>query len=561
MSERYRITAPDGQKYMVTVPDGTPQSQVMQYAMDQYRRQQQQPKPPAATPASPPAAPPVAARQPGSDTEFIKNGRLGYQPSSVVRPLAKGLGRAATFIPDIATWAQNKLIPENEFFGPALQAPGDWLQSVIDEYTTAPETSGGQTAEELAAMATGMFAGGGGGAKMPPLRLASTAKPAVKRLAEQGVTMTPGQRKGGTLNWLEENAGKIIPFIRNARSKAVEQWNVANLNDALKDARGDPVPAGLTGRDAISHAKNEMTRRYGEVYANAKVSPFSSATPFGQALIKVRQLFAGTQAGESSVLSQQQIAALKDIIDNKVVARFTSSGEASGKTITEIEEALRTEAAKHEGGDYGDRAIATALGDLHKAFEETIKKQNPAIAADLERLDQGYAKFKLSEKSSLASMTKEGNYTVGQRLNAIKNRDTSKDKGSTAAGKAPGQDVAEEAQRVLGNTQPDSGTTTGVMLLDALRLAGPAVVGGAGGSLAGDPAAGLLMGLGVQGGGAGLYSQPVLKLLQQSALRDSPELFRTLGAIGGGTPRPEDHDLSPTDLSKLMQEAGLPAGL
>lgn len=451
---------------------------------------------------------------------------LGPWASAAARPIAKGLGGIGTAIPDFATQVAN-LVPEKVGgvnFGPKLQSPGGLLNQWVDQGTTAPQGRAGQIAEDVSTM----LVGGMGGPKMSTT---PNSNPIVKRLAQEGVTMTPGQRAGGLANTLEEKASKILPPIGNARAKAVEQWNTARLSEALKDAKGAAVPRDMTGRDAIRHTYQQLQNRYqsvlGKMKADLNAGPQGSRlpTPAGQAwqpgslreaVEKVRSVGAN--------LDPSQRGTLNDVIDNQVIGKFTRQGRASGETIKEIEETLRTEAEKHESLTYQDRKLSQALYQLRADLKAALQRENPKLASELEGVDRGYAKYKLSARASNYRQAGSGNYTPGQRLQAVRERDATKDRNAFSTGTARGQAEAEEAQSILGNTQPDSGTPMGTALLSALGI-------GMGGGAVGHAGAAVPY-LGALGGSAAAYSQPVLKWLQDRGLNAYPELLSKLGIAG-----------------------------
>jgi hypothetical protein len=482
------------------------------------------------------APPAPTSPAPASATPKAGSPRLGPVASQAARPIAEGLAGIAGMVPDAATRIANLLPssmapywdPKTGFHmsgEPQATLPTDAAQKIIDKFTTQPQTG----LEKGAELVNSMLVGGMAGPKMPKT---STVGPIAQRLANEGVTTTPGMRAaergtavGRSLGALEEKAGAVLPPIKNARAKAVEQWNTARLNESLRSAgiQGS-VPKGYTGRDAIKYTYQQLQDRYNDLYSRARLD-LNQAPKLKQALQNARARFANARNPNdpnSRVLNEEQSHTLKDIIDNTMIRNFSRKGEMSGQKLKEIEETLRVEAEEHEKrGSYQDRQLAGVLRELRESFKQSVSDQNPKISKDLDAVDKGYAQYKLSERASVQSATKSGGYTPGQRLMAAKARDTSADKGRFARGEERGQTEAEEAQSVLGNTQPDSGTPFGSALVGAaLGLGGglthlnPAVIAAAIGSPA-------------------VYSQPVLKLLQDRALSNDPELFSKLGALMG----------------------------
>jgi hypothetical protein len=322
----------------------------------------------------------------------------------------------------------------------------------------------------------------------------STMRPEVAALDEQGVTMTPGQRGGKLASAAEERltswpiAGDVI---KSARGKAVEQWNRAELNDAVKDAGGVPIPKSRTApRDALYHVESEMKRRYGEVLGkmSGELDP-----QFQAKIAHTREV--------TSKLDKEHAAAVDDLIKTEVEGKFTN-GKAPGDTVKEIQETLRTEADNYRRGGYQDRKTAQAIDQVRTDMSEMLKRVNPKLAPELEGIDKGYAKFKASSKASLYNKKGGGVYSPVQKLRAIEARDKSKDKGRFATGKARGQKEAQDAEKVLGNTVPDSGTAGRGALLETLIH---------------KPWA--LSVLPVSALASIAYSQPVLRALQRAGVR------------------------------------------
>jgi len=469
-----------------------------------------------------PAAPSAAAAGP----------RLGPTASGLVRGPLEGLTGVVTGIPDLATMIGNttgNLIDKGGqalgapagFMGPDVKSPGASVQELIDKFTTAPTSRSGKLMETLNAILYGSMAG-------PKVKVPNNVNPVVKRLAQEGVTMTPGQRAGGLANKVEEKAGAIFPSVKNARGRAMQDWNTAEVNKALHVAGAKPVPAGVSGQAALKHAKKEMQARYTAVLSKMRADAHAAPGPNPAGSIARP----GVPQPGSFLDSVQRVKAvganldrayrreLDRVLDTEVAGRFTSSGKASGETIQRIGEAL-DENIRSFGNqpNYQERKLIQAYRQVQKDLTDMLMRQNPKVAPEYKKLEEGYARYKTSIRSAVKAPTQEGRYTPGQRLAAIKARDKSPDKERFAMGEAPGQSEAQEAHSVLGNTLPDSGTPQGMALLEA-------------GKLASHP----LLSLGV-GGLPLVYSPAVLKKMQEKALQD-PKVSRLLGILGGAQQAP-----------------------
>ena len=388
-------------------------------------------------------------------------------------------------IPDAVTGAYN-----------AVTHPGETLEKVKG---ITPEDVGKGIGGMAAGGAAGRAAGVLGDVAGPAVKAAVGGKPVsqtVRDLASKGVVTTPGMR-GGKIGSAVEQRLTSVPLagdmIKSARAKTTQQWNRAELNDAIKDAGGTPVPAARTGRDAIFHVEQEMKKAYSRVLGNmqATLDPAFDA-----------QLQQIKSAPRLSAKSQKTVA---DFLDSEVKAKF-KGGKIDGEGLKEIEETLRTEADDYRAGGYQDRKIATALDMAREQLGALLKKQNPQLAAELEGVDRGYAKFKVASKASLYSKKGEGAYTPVQKLRALAAKDKSKDKQRTASGQRAGQKETEAVERVIGNTEPDSGSAGRIATMEAVLGLGSYALHNPAMAIAG--AASPI-----------LYSQPVLKALQKRALR------------------------------------------
>jgi len=393
--------------------------------------------------------------------------------------------------------------------GNAVMHPVDTTQKVGDYLKNLkPEQAGESVGGMLAGGAAGKAAGVLGDVVGPAAKAAIGAKPvsqAVRDLAGKGVVMTPGMRGGKMASAIEQRLTSVPlvgDMIKRARGKTTEQWNRAEINDAIKDAGGTPLPEGRKGRDALFHAETEIGKSYDRVLSKMS-GDLHSADPQG---VTFGQFLDQTKTMASQGLEPNTAKVVNDIIDKKVIAKFTGAGKASGETIKEIQETLRTEGDQLKGGTYQDRKAAEALKQVSADMKAMLKRENPTEAANLDKVDRGYAKFKASSKASLYSTKNEGTYTPAQKLQAIRARDKSKDKGRFSTGKAHGQKDAEAVESVIGNTEPDSGSAGRIATMEAFL--------GGGGAIAGHPLAAA-----AAAAAPLMYSQPVLKMLQNLALK------------------------------------------
>ena len=345
--------------------------------------------------------------------------------------------------------------------------------------------------------------------------------PEVKKLIDEGVSLTPGQIAGGVAQRVEDGLTSLPVLgdaIKAAQKRGIESFDAAAINRALKPI-GKSVPKDLKGQDAVKFAQEALGEAYDSLLpkmignldnaapANALPAAAGQAAKptFRQELEVIRKMGEG--------LPEAQAGQLNRIIDNEVVKRFTEGGRASGETLKNIESKLGDMVKSFGRSDnYDVRTMGDAVKEIRNAMRRMIEDVNPGHGEALSAINSGYANFKRIQKAAGALGAKEGVFTPAQLQNAVKAADISKDKARFAVGEALMQDLAGAGKKVLSQTVPDSGTP--------FRVANMAMLGG--GAMV-NPliAAGAL-------GAAGAYTKPAQKVIE-ALLVKRPELLRQLG--------------------------------
>jgi hypothetical protein len=361
--------------------------------------------------------------------------------------------------------------------------------------------------------------------------------PEVQALADKGVTMTPGQRRGGMTNRLEQ-AAESVPLvgdiIKSARGKSVNQFSDAAVNDSLAPI-GEKLAPGVTGHDAIKEAYTKLGERYDDVLPKLTGSLDGSGpkllaapgAPAAAAPITLRAELAGLKNAAAQRLPARESETFTQFVDREVIGKFDKSGAISGAGLKDIQQTLRKEISDFRKGGPYERKLADALTETDAAVRKMLTRENPQHAAELAKIDAGYALFKRAQKAASYSTT-TGVFTPAQYQRAVKALDTSKDKARTAEGAALGQDMGKAGQKVLGSTVPDSGSPFRLATIDALL--------GGGGAAALGPK-GVAAGLAVPA----MYSNTGLRAMQSMymkppAVGNAAVRALPVGAMPAGTP-------------------------
>lgn len=365
-------------------------------------------------------------------------------------------------------------------------------------------------------------------------------RPDVRALADEGVQMTPGQIKGGTLQRVEDGATSI-PFlgdsIKGAQRRGIESFDAVAINRALRPI-GDRLPVGVRGREAVEYARTKLGNAYEDLLPNLRGELDAASSAPGTSLAVpgtnygvpgVRQAAASApslraeldnirQMGQS--LPEPQQGQLGRIIDREVMDRFTANGgRASGDTLKNIESELgQLSSAFRRSDNYDVRTLGGAVQEIQSALRRMVERVNPDYQGELAKINEGYANFKKIQTAAANIGARDGVFTPAQLQRAVRAGDRTKDKRAFSEGDALMQDLSEPGKNVLSQTVPDSGTP----LRAALMYAGRHPLNAAG--------------LGIPLGGASLAYTPWGQRAAQMFLTgESPALAGAAGASPAAT--------------------------
>jgi hypothetical protein len=301
--------------------------------------------------------------------------------------------------------------------------------------------------------------------------------PEVKTLMNEGVTPTTGQILGGGFKRFEEGLSSVPlvgDFIKNAQLRAVEDFNKAAFNRALKPI-GKELPKDVTGREAVQFADDALGSAYQKLLPKMTVKADKT---FSTELSNLKQ------AVDSGAINQTTKDFFNKWIDNNVTNKFQGQGAITGETLKGIQENFRVKINELSLSTINDeRVIAGALKEAQDQFRQLVTRSNPNYAKELNAINTGYANFKRVQNAAGKVGAEEGVFSPAQLQNAVRAMDKSKDKARFAEGKALMQDLSESGKTVLGSKVPDSGTPYRTMA--AILASGGAGVSGYPGIAAG----------------------------------------------------------------------------
>lgn len=318
---------------------------------------------------------------------------------------------------------------------------------------------------------TGAIGGYVGGKVLGALGNAATPvlKPAVQRLIDAGVPLTPGQISGGAVKRVEDALQSwpvLGDAIKSAQRRSMEGFNTAAANEALSHI-GETVPRNVkAGRDTIAHVESRLSDAYDQI------KPQLSAdldTPFIQGMANIRQSIAPEALDALPTFDR----VLKDEVLRRVAASPT--GMLDGQAAKDAQTAIGQEiAGMAPSPDPKTRAVVKGLRSLQDELSASLmRNSSPGAASRLSDINAGYARYaRLRDASASASEKEGGLFTPYKLSQAAKKGDKSVGKGSFAKGGALMQDLASAGEQVLPSTVPDSGTAMRLLVSELPMLVG-----------------------------------------------------------------------------------------
>tara|TARA_R100001509_G_C4874907_1_gene218227 strand:- start:244 stop:1809 length:1566 start_codon:yes stop_codon:yes gene_type:complete len=330
--------------------------------------------------------------------------------------------------------------------------------------------SEGDPVERLPDTAVSTAISTGLGKALPPV----TEK--AKELIKQGVPLTLGQSVGGGIRKLEEGI-KSIPFLGDpivgAEIRATQGFNKATFRKVLEplEKYGVNLKKQLKGKTT----GNELYKTAEDIISNGyeKLKP-KLQFPNRDELQSIYDDVILKQADTMPKSVNNQF--LQDM-DNIVYKNFSPDGSLSGDDFKKIQSGLREQIRGYiSSGDQVTRNYANSYNKVLEALTDTLVKNNPKYAPQLNDLDFSFKMLNIVGKAVEKGGTKQGTFTPNQLMQASRMADVGKNKKSFRKGEALMQDLANEGQ-ALNLTLPDSGTATRQLLTGGLLNLGGAGAG------------------------------------------------------------------------------------
>ena len=290
-----------------------------------------------------------------------------------------------------------------------------------------------------------------------------------KKLIKAGTPVTVGQAVGGGIRKVEQ-ALKSIPFLGDpiveAEIRATQGFNksaFAKVLEPLKKYGVNPnkeLKGKETGNQLYSTAESIISKNYDKLVPKLKFPNQSDLQPIYDDIILKQAEFMPKNVNN---------AFLRDM-DEIVYKNFGADGVLTGQGFKNIQSGLRRK-IRNFANDPSEitRGYGRAYSEVLDALTDTLKKNNPDLAVQLNDLDFSFKMLNLTGKAVERSLNKEGTFTPSALMGAVRQSDQSLRKGDVRKGQALFQDLANEGM-ALNMTLPDSGTATRSLLTTGVGL-------------------------------------------------------------------------------------------
>lgn len=385
--------------------------------------------------------------------------------------MATGGGKGGYFVGSLATSVPGMMAPgANTVVGAGLIGGLQGLLQPVGSEDVSPAMDGYGLGDLAARLKNAGISGGVGAASTlggNALSRIISPKPAegVSILINAGVKMTPGQRLGGAWKRAEDGATSI-PFagdmIRSAQRRAVGDFDTVVANKALSHVNAR-LPADTFGNEAVKFTERTIGDAYESVLK--QVQTVQKDSQFANELATLQGMV------RTSPLPKEVKGQFDSVIKNQITGKFQGQNTMTAQTYKDAESELGRLASKYQADPSADKQLlGDALQEAQAALRTLLERSaGPGLAKDAKAANAAWAEFKRMQRASTFLGAEDGIFTPENYLNAVKALDRSKDKGAFARGDALGQELAQDAVRVLGRKVPDSGTPFRTMMAEPLK--------------------------------------------------------------------------------------------
>ena len=273
--------------------------------------------------------------------------------------------------------------------------------------------------------------------------LAPKVSSGVKKMMERN-DLTYGQMGGKTASTLEQKMGAVVPAVKTARNKAMSNWN-REVAEEVASTIGTKIPSNLKTNSEYSQY---ITKAVGEAYDSAFDGMQVKLTP------KLKAQFADLL--ENSGLDRVAKKKLKSELSK---IQSMARRNPVGKTVKNVDSNIKQRVdAFRKSTNLNESPLEEPLRKARELFKASVIEQNPQQGAKWLATDKAYGQIASFQKA-VGLGNKSGTFSPSQLNRSATEGMTSASKRISKANQTGRlQKISNEAEDVLGDFVPDSGT-------------------------------------------------------------------------------------------------------
>jgi len=295
------------------------------------------------------------------------------------------------------------------------------------------------------------------------------ATPEAKRLIAQGVKPSVGQMLGGAIGRTEQSMTSLPltgDIIQAARNQGIDTFNRAATNKILEPI-GSQLPEGASPiARALTLNRGGLEQRVPTGQPSMAYAAGQTSDAFNNALANTQGVFDPQLGRElATVINNAPASArgeLTDAIQNGVLDKFAANnGQLDGQSFNNLRSDLAKAASRYRQSESSsNRDVGNQLGGVLDSLDSMFARNNgsDALGALQDARTAYRGTMALKDATNAAGRTRDGVFTPGEFLGAVKKNDSSKGKAAFSRGQAFLQDFGNDAQNALGNTIGNSFT-------------------------------------------------------------------------------------------------------
>lgn len=273
---------------------------------------------------------------------------------------------------------------------------------------------------------------------------------ATKKLMKNN-DLTYGQMSGkGMFNTMEQKLGSVVNNVKVGRNRATAGWNREIAEEVLRPL-GKSLPESIRDNNSASrYITQAVNEAYNEAFDGMNMKLTTKLSSQLDDVLKSSGL-----TGVAKKKLKSELSKIKSLARKKPTGRFIKDADSTIKNRI---------AAFRKSTNLNESPLEEPLRTAREIFKQSVVEQNPTQGAKWLATDKAYGQVASFQKA-VGSGNKAGQFSPNQMKNAATEGIGSASKRISKANQSGYlQRLAGEAEDVLGDYVPDSGTAGNYIL-------------------------------------------------------------------------------------------------